>query len=134
MSVTLRQAKELLDRAEEAAEQIAVDVSIAVVDDHGALVAVARMDGSRTFTPQIATGKAKAAAIFQRPNDAYAAVSDTATFNIINGLNNNDLVFVAGGLPIERDGRVVGGLGISGGRPTQDVEIARATLGLAEEA
>jgi uncharacterized protein GlcG (DUF336 family) len=49
-------------------------------------------------------------------------------FNFINELNGKGLVFVKGGLPIERDGEVIGAIGVSGGLAPQDEEVAKAAL------
>jgi uncharacterized protein GlcG (DUF336 family) len=128
MSITLPEAKSLLERAEAAAAALERTVSVAVVDAHGDLVALSRMEGARSFTPIVAFGKAKASALFQRPSESYAEVAETPSIKYINELNHNDLLFIPGGLPIERDGAVVGALGISGALAAEDLQIATSTL------
>jgi uncharacterized protein GlcG (DUF336 family) len=128
MSISLQEAKSLLERAEAAAAAIERKISVAVVDTHGDLVALSRREGARSFTPIVAYGKAKASALFQRPSESYAEVAETPSIKFINDLNHNDLVFIPGGLPIERDGVVVGALGISGALAAEDAQIVTSTL------
>jgi uncharacterized protein GlcG (DUF336 family) len=129
MTIELREAKTLLEAAEAKAAELGIKVATAVVDAHGDLLALSRMDGSRTFTPQVATGKAKVSALFQRPSDAFGEAAGSAVMGFINELNAKQLVFLQGGLPIERDGATVGAIGVSGGLAAQDEEVARAALG-----
>jgi uncharacterized protein GlcG (DUF336 family) len=131
MTIELHEAKQLLEAAEAKARELGIKVSTAVVDSHGDLLALSRMDGSRTFTPEVATGKAKVSALFQRPSDAFGEHAAAPVMGFINQLNANRLVFVQGGLPIERDGGTIGAIGVSGGLAPQDEEVARAALAAA---
>jgi uncharacterized protein GlcG (DUF336 family) len=128
MSIELQDAKRLLEEAEAEAARRGINVSAAVVDAHGDLLAVWRMEGSLVFTPHVAYGKAKASAVLRVPSDAYVEAAESPAFVFINELNHSDLVFMAGGLPIVRDGSVIGALGVSGGLPEEDAEIAAAAL------
>jgi glc operon protein GlcG len=97
-----------------------------VVDNHGYLVYFERMDNTQTASMDIAVGKAKAAATYRRPTRAFADVINkggpaTAT---LPG------VFASpGGLPIMVDGKVIGGVGVSGVTGDQDEQCAKAGLG-----
>jgi len=97
-----------------------------VVDNHGYLVYFERMDNTQTASMDIAVGKAKAAATYRRPTRAFAGVINkggpaTAT---LPG------VFASpGGLPIMVDGKVIGGVGVSGVTGDQDEQCAKAGLG-----
>jgi glc operon protein GlcG len=97
-----------------------------VVDNHGYLVYFERMDNTQTASMDIAVGKAKAAATYRRPTRAFADVINkggpaTAT---LPG------VFASpGGLPIMADGKVIGGVGVSGVTGDQDEQCAKAGLG-----
>jgi glc operon protein GlcG len=98
-----------------------------VVDNHGYLVYFERMDNTQTASMDIAVGKAKAAATYRRPTRAFADVINkggpaTAT---LPG------VFASpGGLPIMVDGKVIGGVGVSGVTGDQDEQCAKAGLGM----
>jgi glc operon protein GlcG len=97
-----------------------------VVDNHGYLVYFERMDNTQTASMDIAVGKAKAAATYRRPTRAFADVINkggpaTAT---LPG------VFASpGGLPIMADGKVIGGVGVSGVTGDQDEQCAKAGVG-----
>jgi glc operon protein GlcG len=103
------------------------NVAVAVVDNHGYLVYFERMDNTQTASMDIAVGKAKAAATYRRPTRAFADVINkggpaTAT---LPG------VFASpGGLPIMVEGKVTGGVGVSGVTGDQDEQCAKAGLGM----
>ncbi len=103
------------------------NVAVAVVDNHGYLVYFERMDNTQTASMDIAVGKAKAAATYRRPTRAFADVINkggpaTAT---LPG------VFASpGGLPIMAEGKVIGGVGVSGVTGDQDEQCAKAGLGM----
>jgi glc operon protein GlcG len=102
------------------------NVAVAVVDNHGYLVYFERMDNTQTASMDIAVGKARAAATYRRPTRVFADVINkgghaTAT---LPG------VFASpGGLPIMVDGKVTGGVGVSGVTGDQDEQCAKAGLG-----
>ena len=103
------------------------NVAVAVVDNHGFLVYFERMDNTQTASMDIAVGKARAAATYRRPTRAFADVINkggpaTAT---LPG------VFASpGGLPIMMEGKVIGGVGVSGVTGDQDEQCAKAGLGM----
>jgi glc operon protein GlcG len=102
------------------------NVAVAVVDTHGALVYFERMDNTQTASLDIAIGKAKAAATYRRTTRVFMDAINkggpaTAT---LPG------VFAApGGVPIMDDGKVTGGVGVSGVTGDQDEQCAKAGLG-----
>ncbi|MDE5452313.1 heme-binding protein [Bradyrhizobium sp. CSA112] len=102
------------------------NVAVAVVDNHGFLVYFERMDNTQTGSMDIAVGKAKSAATYRRPTRVFMEAINkgapaTAT---LPG------VFASpGGLPIMVDGKVTGGVGVSGVTGDQDEQCAKAGLG-----
>ena len=102
------------------------NVAVAVVDTHGFLVYFERMDNTQTASMDIAVGKARAAATYRRTTRVFMEVINkggpaTAT---LPG------VFASpGGLPIMADGKVIGGVGVSGATGDQDEQCAKAGLG-----
>jgi glc operon protein GlcG len=102
------------------------NVAVAVVDNHGFLVYFERMDNTQTASMEIAVGKARAAATYRRPTRVFMEAinkggSATAT---LPG------VFASpGGLPIMVDGKVTGGVGVSGVTGDQDEQCSKAGLG-----
>jgi uncharacterized protein GlcG (DUF336 family) len=102
------------------------NVAVAVVDNHGFLVYFERMPNTQTASVDIAIGKARAAATYRRPTRVFMDVINkggpaTAT---LPG------VFASpGGLPIAVEGKVTGGVGVSGVTGDQDEQCAKAGLG-----
>lgn len=98
-----------------------------MVDNHGFLVYFQRMDNTQTASMDIAAGKARARATDRRPTRVFMEVINkggpaTAT---LPG------VFASpGGLPIMADGKVIGGVGVSGATGDQDEPCAKAGLGI----
>ena len=102
------------------------NVAVAVVDNHGYLVYFERMDNTQTASMDIAVGKAKAAATYRRPTRAFMDVINKG------GVATATLpgVFASpGGLPIMVDGKVTGGVGVSGVTGDQDEQCAKAGVG-----
>jgi glc operon protein GlcG len=102
------------------------NVAVAVVDNHGYLVYFERMDNTQTASMDIAIGKAKAAATYRRPTRVFADVINKG------GVATATLpgVFASpGGLPIMVDGKVTGGVGVSGVTGDQDEQCSKAGLG-----
>ncbi len=102
------------------------NVAVAVVDNHGFLIYFERMDNTQTASVEIAVGKAKAAATYRRPTRVFADVINKG------GVATATLpgVFASpGGLPIMVDGKVTGGVGVSGVTGDQDEQCSKAGLG-----
>jgi glc operon protein GlcG len=102
------------------------NVAVAVVDNHGFLVYFERMDNTQMASVEIAVGKAKAAATYRRPTRAFTDVINKG------GVATATLpgVFASpGGLPITVDGKVTGGVGVSGVTGDQDEQCSKAGLG-----
>ena len=101
------------------------NVSVAVVDTHGFLVYFERMENTQYASNDIAIGKARAAATYRRPTRVFMEViNKTPATATLPG------VFASpGGLPIMADGRVIGGVGVSGVTGDQDEQCSKAGLG-----
>jgi uncharacterized protein GlcG (DUF336 family) len=99
--LTLEDAKVMLEAAERRAREIGVSQTICVCDDGGHPIALHRMTGARLTGVEIAIAKAFTAAGHRRPTH---------------------------GFPVEVEGEVVGGIGVSGGNGEQDVQVAEAGL------
>jgi uncharacterized protein GlcG (DUF336 family) len=130
MEITLDIARKMLRAGEEEARKIGILCSIAVVDDNGWLVALHRMDGALIPTADIAHDKAWTAAVFKMPTSEIVRFgnpsSQDAGFNTRNW--NDRLTIIPGGLPVEIDGKVVGGIGVCGGTTEQDVSVCRSII------
>lgn len=118
------QALAVLDAGIAKSSEMGIPMTIAVVDARTDLVAQVRMDGAARFTVEIARGKAIVSAIFQQPS--AAVTGDDGVSRKLNELERNQLVFAQGAVPIHADGGLVGAVGVSGGPPAMDEEVATA--------
>jgi uncharacterized protein GlcG (DUF336 family) len=133
MSLGLDDAKEIIALCQERGAQYGKALTIAVVDAGGFLVALERQNGARPMTPSIATSKAYSAAVMQRPTNMLKnwSQSDPAFFSQVARMGMHPIVATEGGVTIKRDGELIGGLGVSGGRPEEDQAICEAALSAA---
>lgn len=131
-SISLSSAKELVSAAEEKALSIGVPMAIAVTDEAGILKAFSRMDGAALLAVDIAKNKAYTAISFSMPTDKwFEFIKDDGP--LLHGVLAIDrLIIFGGGYPITLDGEVIGGIGVSGGHYTQDMQVATAALQLAK--
>ncbi|HTS30808.1 MAG TPA: heme-binding protein [Bryobacteraceae bacterium] len=97
---------------------------IAVVDDGGNLMALERVDGTFAAGANISIGKARTAALFQKPTRAFEEIIAKGRTAMVA---LNDFTPLQGGVPITIDGQVVGAVGVSGAASAQqDEELAMA--------
>jgi len=126
-SIQLETATELIDAAESKAEDIDNPMVITVANSEGNLVAQHRMDGAWLASVSISRNKAYTAAALEMPTHELAEPSEPG--NSLYGLQTTDdgrIVIFGGGYPLERDGELVGTIGVSGGAVAQDREVAEA--------
>lgn len=130
MRITLDIAKRMLKAGIARAQKMGKTCSIAIVDENGWLVALHRMEEAIIPSADIARDKAWTAAVFKLPSSDISKFGDLSTLGFgLNAQNWNDrLTTIAGGLPIENGGEVMGGVGVSGGTPEEDVIICQATI------
>lgn len=122
-------AQLLIKGAREKALEIGVPMCIAITDESGVLVAFERMDGGKTSSVTIAQDKAFTAAAARKATHDYNAscVPGSLGFGIHTAFGGR-LCVVGGGLPVEVNGEVVGGIGLSSGTPQQDMACAQAGI------
>jgi uncharacterized protein GlcG (DUF336 family) len=125
--VNLESAHRLTAAAEKKAAEIDVAMNVAVVDAGGNLVSFARMDGGWLGSIDIAINKAYTARAFDMSTKELAGMAQSGEplFGI-DTTNDGRVVVFAGGIPLTRDGAVVGAIGVSGGTPDQDQAVAEA--------
>ena len=106
---------------------------IAVTDDHGELIALARMDGAPYSSIPIATHKAYSAARERKPSkDIGVASRDPERGFDIGYFGDSKFTGWGGGVPIMKDGAVVGAVAVSGLPEAEDIELAQFVAGLLE--
>ena len=126
LSISLAAALEAIGAARERAEEMAMTATIAIVDEAGTLKAVVRMDGAPLISLDVAIDKAYTAASALLPTDEmYNSLKlDPAVHEGVS--NRPRMAMFGGGLPIQVAGATVGAIGVSGGAPHQDREVAEA--------
>ena len=122
------QAMAALHAAREAAEALNVSLSCAVVDSRGDLIALARMDGARFYTTDVAHGKARLSAFFGQPSGDMADFGNSPAFQSFNETIPGPLYPFQGALPIMRSGELMGAMGCSGAASQVDEDAVRTAL------
>jgi glc operon protein GlcG len=130
MPLNLKEAQEAISRAHDKAAGLGVRVTVAVVDEGGLLVALGRMDGAPPLSPQVAEAKAVGAAMLYRDGAGLAELAKDRPgfFSVADRLVRVPIVPGLGSVLVKRDGKVLGAVGVSGGRPEQDLECAEAGI------
>lgn len=128
--VTLADARRVIAAAEAKAAEVGQPMNIAVVDGGGNLVAHVRMDGAWLGSIDISINKAYTSRAFDiATKDLAEHCQPGAQFYGIHASNDGRVMIFAGGIPLKRDGRVVGAIGVSGGSGAQDQAVAEAGAG-----
>jgi uncharacterized protein GlcG (DUF336 family) len=128
--LNLHEANGVIARAQAKAAELGIRVTLAVVDEGGFLIAMARMDGAPPLSPQVAEAKAVGAAMLHRDGASLAELAKDRPgfFSVADRLVRVPMVPGLGSVLIKRDGKVLGAVGVSGGRPEQDLECAEAGI------
>ena len=129
-TLTLALAEQFLEAAKAEAIKQGWAMSFAVVDATGRQVALIRMDGARWMTTRVAQAKAFTAATFRRPSAAVEELAEQRPdlFQSLTQLIDEPMLLAGGGLPIIVEGRLLGGVGASGGTEAEDIDCAQAGL------
>jgi glc operon protein GlcG len=122
-TLTLAGALASLDAARARAARLGVEVSIAVVDAGGNLLAFARTDGAMLVTIDAAIAKARTAAQTRLPTRMLQELVDREQPSL---LAITQLTPATGGLPVIHEGVTLGGVGGSGATLDQDEAVAQA--------
>ena len=126
-TVTLEDARRVIAAAEKRADEIGQPMNIAVVDSGGNLVAHVRQDGAWIGSVNISINKAWTSRAFDiTTKDLGDNSQPTQQFFGIHTTNGGKVAIFAGGIPLSRDGEVVGAVGVSGGSGEQDHSVAEA--------
>lgn len=123
--ITLSAAKELCKKVEQEAERIGLKVVVAVSNAAARPVVVECMDDSYIASYDIAVNKAYTSVAVKMPTLALKALSQPERdLYGIQFTNQNQIVIFGGGVTLEKDGQIIGALGVSGGSEEQDVYLA----------
>lgn len=125
--VTLEDARRIIAAAEKRAEEIGQPMNIAVADQGGNLIAHIRMDGAWLGSVDISIKKAYTSRAFDISTKELATHSQSGgQFFGIHASNDRKIMIFAGGIPLKKNGTVVGAVGVSGGSGEQDHAVAEA--------
>ena len=124
--LTLSDAEFLLNTAYDYAITQHFNVSIAVVDESGSLLAMKRMDGASPMTANLCLEKAKCSAISRRPSKLFEDIIKGGQMGFLTMDSFSGML--EGGEPIMYEGQLVGAMGVSGVKSFQDAEIAQAAI------
>jgi uncharacterized protein GlcG (DUF336 family) len=125
--ITLNDARRVIAAAEKKAAEIGQPMNIAVADAGGNLVAHVRMDGAWIGSVDISIKKAWTSRAFDIATKDLAAHSQSGNqFFGIHASNDGRVMIFAGGIPLKKNGVVVGAIGVSGGSGEQDHAVAEA--------
>jgi len=123
--ISIENAKQASAAALAEAKKNKWTMAVAITDPGGSLVYFERMDGTQNAAPDVASGKARSAAIFKRPTKAFQ--DDVAAGGLgLRYLSLPGVIAADGGVPLVIDGKIVGAIGVSGGSGVQDGQVAVA--------
>jgi glc operon protein GlcG len=120
-----------LDNAKKAAAAVVAEATkngwtmvVAIVDPDGTLIFYEKMDNTQLGSAKVAIDKARSAALFKRPTRAFEDLlgqgSEGARYLKMEGA-----IPIEGGIPLVMDGKIVGAIGVSGGKSAQDAHCAQ---------
>lgn len=126
--LTLQDAEKALAAGLAKATEIGQPMNVAIVDDGGHLLAFARQDGAIRASIDIAQRKARTSILMNLPTEALTPLVQPGAE--LYGLEHTagGMVIFGGGIPIHRDGELVGAVGVSAGSVEQDVTVAEAAV------
>jgi glc operon protein GlcG len=123
LNINLATAKKVAAAAAEEAAKLKINVVIAIVDTGAHLVYLERFDVIQWGSLNVALHKAKCSIMYKRPTKA---LEDTILKGNTAYLTLDGIIAIEGGVPILQDGKIIGAIGVSGGTPAQDGEVAKA--------
>ena len=122
VGLTLEVAKQISAAAEAEAAKNKWAVAIAIVDEGGHLIHLAKIDNTQYGSIDVAIQKAQTSAAFKRPTKVFEEAIAGGR-NAIIGLKG--ALPLEGGVPIIHDGKVIGAIGVSGVKSTEDGQVAK---------
>lgn len=125
--MTLDIATKMIKAAEEKAKSIGVPMVITVLDEGGNMVAQHRMDDALLVSVEVSLNKAYSAVSVKLPTDTIGELSQPGA--MLYGLQNvSRMIVFGGGYPVKVGEKIVGGIGVSGGSVSEDMQCAQAGL------
>jgi uncharacterized protein GlcG (DUF336 family) len=131
-TISLELADKMMEAAREKAKEMGIKFSIAIVDRVGNLKSFATMDGAPVLSAEIAQNKAFSAAAYNRAtHEWYDRIKDDPP--LLHGIVHTPrLVTFGGGYPVKLGEELIGGIGVSGGHYSHDMQVCQAALAVVE--
>lgn len=118
----------MVEAAREKADEIGIDISFAVYDEYGYQKYFRRFGNALLFSTTLVPAKAYTAAMMEMPTHVLAKLSaQGAPLQDVHVLDSK-MTLVSGGYPLYIDGKIAGGIGVGGGKGSEDDEIAKYVL------
>jgi uncharacterized protein GlcG (DUF336 family) len=125
----LKLAKELADRVEAEAAKVKIPVSVCIMDIHGNIVLLHRMNGAPAFSMELSERKAYTSALVGlRTIEILPMVQPGQPLYPLATVAGGKYCAMGGGVPVKSEGAVIAGIGVSGGTVEQDISIVEAAL------
>ena len=125
-TLTIEDTRAIAAAAEAEALKNGWAVTLAVVDDGGHLLWLQRLDGAAPISAEIAPAKARTAALGRRESKVYEDMINGGRVSFLSAPVLHGML--EGGVPVVVDGQVIGAVGVSGVKSTEDAQIARAGI------
>jgi uncharacterized protein GlcG (DUF336 family) len=127
--INLELAKNLIESAGKEANEIEVPMVISIVDEGGNFIACHRMDDALLVSVDISQNKAwTSVAMKMSTADLAQAAGMGKELYGINTTNNGRVVVFGGGIPLRKNGQIIGAVGVSGGSVEEDIRVAQAAV------
>lgn len=124
--LTLDDVRRVAAAAEAEAQRNGWAVTIAIADDGGHLLWLQRLDGAAPISARIAPAKARTAALGRRESKSYEEMINQGRHSFLSAPGLEGML--EGGVPIVVGGECIGAVGVSGVKPSEDAQIARAGI------
>lgn len=130
MDMSLESLKKMAGYVEEKANEIGVPMVFSAVDEGGNLLYLQRMEGALLISIKVSQDKAYTSCVLKCPTEVLADVTKPgdSLWSLHNSADGRIVCF-GGGYPIEKDGKIIGAIGVSGGTAEQDMAVATYALG-----
>lgn len=133
--IILEKAQKAAEAALKKAESLGITICVTVVDEHGCLILVNRMENSFVVSPDFAFAKALTSSALGLPSgDIAGYAGEGKPYQGLTAAFGGKLMVIAGGIPVKRGGKVVGAVGVGGSADvSQDAECAKAAVEVLEK-
>lgn len=133
--IRLEKAKKAIEGSEKKAQELGIAITTVILDEHGTVIALSRMDGAFTVSPDFAKAKAFTSATLGFPTQALSQfVIEGKPYFGLSNLAGGEFTTIAGGIPVKNGDKVVGGVGVGGSTDVkQDEMCAQEAVKILEE-